>query len=161
MPHSESAWRAELQAHNPQSCDHSELSLYVPDVSSWRVLIGEEPELKDCLETWESFIQANHIAVLIEQASDDGALADESEIASRLEGCPAEWTGPFDVFVRSAPDPVRDYLVHACYCLVQIERERRTGNRVWRSEAPSGSTEVLRELMFKWGARHHRHRWTW
>ena len=162
MPRSESEWRAEISAHVTLTCDLAELSLLYPDVSSWRVLIvEEEPDLKECLEDWEVFIQVHRLAVVIEQASMDGVLHDAATMASSLQGCPAEWRTPFDVFVQQALEPIRDYLVYACYCQVQIERERRTGEPAWAVGSPSGSPEVLSQLMFKWGPRFRRHRWTW
>lgn len=162
MPHPESAWRTEIRAHVPKTCDYSELSLQLqPELSSWRGQIGSEPAMSECLDKWEGYIQAHGLAVVIEQASDDGVLRPEGEIASHLAGCPREITDSFDVFMRTAPEPVRDFLVFVFHCLVGIERARRTGNPRWHSEAPPGSPEVLGELMFRWGARFRRHRWTW
>jgi hypothetical protein len=162
MPHLESAWREEIKAHLPQGCDYLELQRRVPDLSEWRLALTEEREERECLERWEAFIQAHGIAVPIEQAIDeDMEFEDEAEHARRLAGCPAEWRDPTLAFLRHAPEDIRMYLVYACYFLVQIERERRTGDAEWRTQAPSGSPEVLRELMFKWGPRFHRHRWTW
>lgn len=161
MAHPEPAWRAEIHAHAPQTCDFLELSGQVPDLSSWRAEIAQDPDLKECLEHWEAFIQANRIAVPIEQAMQEGALDSEEDIALRLQGCPSEWSAPLFEFFQQAPEAIRMYLGFACFCLVQIERQRRTGSPEWRTEAASGSPEVLRELMFKWGPRFSRHRWTW
>jgi hypothetical protein len=162
MPHPESSWRAEIEAHVPQGRDLAELRLRLPELSDWRAdLISEGRETKEDLESWEAYIQENRIAVLIEHGTEDGTLDDEEAIASRLEGCPPELKEACMVFVQQAPEHIRDYLVHATYCLVQIVRERRTGSAEWRTEAASGSPEVLSELMFKWGPRFRRHRWSW
>jgi hypothetical protein len=162
MPHTESAWRKEIQSHVPQGRDYQELHRQVPDLSEWRLDLAEEPEDRECLERWEAFIRTHRIAVPIEQAiGEDMDLEDEEEHARGLAGCPAEWREPTLVFLQQAPQNIRMYLMCASYWLVHIERERRTGDAEWRIEAPSGSPEVLRELMFKWDPRFHRHRWTW
>lgn len=162
MPHTESAWRKEIQSHVPKGCDHVELHRQVPDLPEWRLDFTEDDERKECLEHWEAFIQARGIAVTIEQAlGEEMEFEDEAEHARNLAGCPVEWSEPTLEFLHDAPEDIRMYLAYACYCLVQIERERRTGHAQWRIEAPSGSPEVLRELMFKWGPRFTRHRWTW
>lgn len=121
----------------------------------------DAPDLKECLERWEACIQANRLAVPIEQATEEGALGSEEEVALSLQGCSSEWRTPLFAFVQQAPEIIRVHLAFACFCLVQIERQRRTGNADWRTEAPSGSAEVLGELMFKWGPRFRRHRWSW
>lgn len=161
MPHTEASWRAEIQAHAPQTCDFVELATAVPDLSSWRVEIAGEPGLRDCLETWEGFVQLNKLAVPIEQSTDDGVLASENEVEDRLAGCPADSRKSVGMFFAQCPEVIREYLAYSSYCLVQIERQRRTRCPEWRHEAASGSPEVLRELMFKWGPRFRRHRWTW
>ena len=161
MSHSESQWRAEIQAHAPRGGDLLALAEQVPDLEEWRFLIVQDPDLKACLEFWETWVRENALAVPIEQATEDGAVEDLGSVRARLRGCPAEFAAPAFEFLEGAPTEIRDYLVYRCHCLVQIERERRTGSGYWRSEAPSGSPEVLRELMFKWGPRFRRHRWSW
>lgn len=161
MSHSESQWRAEIQAHAPRGCDLVALAEQVPDLEEWRFLIAEDPESRECLEMWEAHLRENALAVPLEQATEDGAVEDLRFVRERLRGCPAEFAAPVFAFLEEAPTEIRDYLVYRCHCLVPIERERRTGSAHWRSEAPSGSPEVLSELMFKWGPRFSRHRWTW
>lgn len=121
----------------------------------------EEPDLKESLRSWEAYIREHQLAVPIEQATEEGVMARVEEMEHRLEGCPAEWRDPLTVFLQATPDEICAYLVYECYCLVQIERQRRTGCPEWRTEAASGSPEVLQELMFKWGPRFRRHRWMW
>jgi hypothetical protein len=160
MTHSEHDWRAEIRAHAPLACDLIDMSWECLDMPSWLGEIGEEPGLKKSLESWQGFIQMHRLAVVIEQASADAELLDSRAMTASLRGCPAEWRVPFDIFMQAAPKPIRDYLVYACCRLVAIERERRTGHPVWGGESPSGSPEVLNQLMFKWGPRFKRHRWT-
>lgn len=157
MSHSELAWKREIAACSPQTCDFAELAKL--DLSSWRVALREEA--RRSLESWEAYVQTHKIALLIEQTSDEGFVLDDTEVQSRLAGCPPSIRARFQTYQLRAPERVREYLAHVYFWLVQIERERRTGNPSWLTEAASGSPEVLRELMFKWGPRFQRHRWTW
>lgn len=158
MAHSEIAWRTEIAAHRPQTCDYQEVA--ASELGSFRLaLVRDYPRAVDA---WEAYIQAHSLAVVIEQASDEGFMPEEDEqIASRLKGCPQDLIARFQRYRKGAPSRVREYLDYFCYWLVCTERLRRTGSPEWRAEAPSGSPEVLAELMFKWGPRFRRHRWTW
>lgn len=158
MPHSQSAWFEEIRAHVPQASDFAEVSSVWPDVSSWRAEVAHDPGLKECLKSWEGYIFEHRLAVVLEQASVDGVLAEARSVTTILQQCPDEWRLPFEVFAQMAPTSIRDYLVYACSCLVQIERKRRTGHAVWIGNLPSGSPEVLSQLMFKWGPRFRRYR---
>jgi hypothetical protein len=161
MPHPGSAWRTEIEAHVVQGRDRIELAAQCPELSEWRAMLMEEPELKECLRTWEAYIQEHNLAVPIEQATEEGVLASAADMGRRLDGCPGEWLISFAEFLQCPPEAVREFLAYTCYCLVQIERQRRTGRPEWCTEAASGSPEVLQDLMFKWGPRFRRHRWTW
>ncbi len=159
MPHTEAAWRAELASHSPQSCDYADLTGFGNELFAWRSEIAGDAAGK--LETWETYVKEHRLQVALEQCGDDGVLVTRDEIHLRLVGCPEPTRQRLVDFFETAPEPIRDYLAFYCYGLVQVERQRRTGSGAWRSQAPSGSPEVLRELMFKWGPRFRRHRWTW
>lgn len=161
MPHTALAWRAESQAHVPRSSDLFEFAQGAPDLSEWRAMLADDPDDKERLEQWEAFVQERRIAVPLEQAMEFGELPCERELAARLADCPAEWREPTLLFVRTAPADIALYLACVSLVLVGIERERRTGCAQWQVEAASGSPEMLQSLMFKWGPRFHRHRWTW
>jgi hypothetical protein len=161
MPYPESAWRAEMDAHSPQAVDRIALARLEPELFEWRAMLCEEPGLGKSLRSWEAYVEAHRLAVALEQVTEDGDLDSEEEMARYLAGCPTETRAALTGFLQSAPAAVRDYLAATCYSLVRIARQRRTGRREWRIEASSGSPELLQELMFKWGPRFRRHRWTW
>jgi hypothetical protein len=161
MPHTARAWRAEIQAHLPQGSDLVELARLAPDVSEWRAMLAEDPDTRECLEWWEAFVQEKRLAVVLEQAMAQGDFPSERELAAQWLDCPAEWREPALLLARTAPSEIALYLAFASMVLVRIERGRRTGHAQWQVAAESGSPEVLQSLMFKWGPRFHRHRWTW
>jgi hypothetical protein len=161
MSHSPAAWRAEVEAHVPQGSDLVELARRVPDLSEWRAALADDPDEEECLLHWEIFVRETRIAVVLEQAMGEGDFPSEQELRALLSNCPAELLEPVLLFRRNAPRGVALYLACACMVLVGIERERRTGCAEWKIEAPSGSPEMLRSLMFKWGPRFNRHRWNW
>jgi len=161
MPHTALAWRAEVQAHLSRSSDLIERARQVPELSEWRAMLADDPEEEECLAHWEAFVRETRIAVVLEQAMEGGDFPSEQELAARLADCPAEWREPALLFVRTAPRDIALYLACVSLLLVGIERERRTGCAQWEVEAASGSPEMLQSLMFKWGPRFHRHRWTW
>lgn len=159
MSHTEASWHAEISAHSPQVCDLTELAELGAELFARRSKLAKH--LKDDLEAWESKVKVHRLSVPLEQCCDEGMLLDEPVAIRRLEGCPEKARSLVIEFLQAAPEPIREYLAFFSYHLVQIERRRRTGSHDWRSEAPSGSPEVLKDLMFKWGARFRRHRWTW
>jgi len=161
MPHSAHEWHAEIQAHNPQSRDRIELAQWAPELPEWRAMLAEDPDERECLERWETFVHEKRIAVVLEQAMEQGDMPSERELAAQLADCPAEWREPALLFVRTAPGEIALYLACVSLVLVGIERKRRTGDAEWQVEAASGSPEMLQSLMFKWGPRFSRHRWTW
>ncbi|NML44500.1 hypothetical protein HHL11_12110 [Ramlibacter sp. G-1-2-2] len=161
MSHSALAWSAEVQAHVPQRRDLIELAWRAPDLSEWRATLANDPDAKECLQDWEAFIRERRIAVVLEQAMEEGDFPPGRELAAWLADCPAEWRDPALLFARSAPTDVAMYLACACRVLVGIERERRTGCAEWKVQAASGSPEMLQSLMFKWGPRFQRHRRSW
>lgn len=161
MRHSASAWCAEIRAHAPTSSDYLELAQQVPVLSEWRVALAEDSATRKCLEHWEAFVQRTRIAVVLEQAMAGGELPSARDLADALAACPPEWLQPALTFVRTAPTDIALYLACVSMVLVGIERERRTGCAEWQLEASSGSPEMLQSLMFKWGPRFQRHRWTW
>lgn len=159
MPHTEASWYAEIAAHSPQGSDYVELARFGNELFVCRAEVAEH--FKEELEEWEALIKMNRLAVPLEQCCDEGSPLGEADAMQRLAGCPQEVRSQVVLFFQSASEEVRDYLVWFCFYLVQTERQRRTGSCTWRTEAPSGSPEVLKELMFKWGPRFRRHRWTW
>lgn len=161
MSHLPNAWRAEVEAHVPQGRDFIELARRAPDLCEWRAALADDPAQEECLLNWENFVRETRIAVVLEQAMGDGDFPSERELPALLSDCPAELLKPVLLFRRTAPSDIALYLACACMVLVGIERERRTGSAEWRIEAPSGSPEMLRSLMFKWGPRFTRHRWVW
>jgi hypothetical protein len=53
-------------------------------------MLSEDPDFKECLLTWEAYIQEHKLAVAIEQATEEGVLTSAEDIRSRLAGCPTE-----------------------------------------------------------------------
>lgn len=100
-----------------------------------------------------------HTAMLVPPSAWSNEI--RAHLVQRLAGCPAEWREPALHFMRTAPHEIVLYLACVSSVLVAIARERRTGCAEWKVEGESGSPEVLRSLMFKWGPRFQRHRWTW
>ncbi len=155
------AWVAEILACRPQGSDYTEIARWIAGGDDWREFLCQDEESKEALNAWEAFIQIRGIAVPIEQVALDGLPLDFQAVAVRLKDCPSRWHQPTLEFLRCAPEEVRDYLVAFHADLVQTERRRRTGALSWSPAAVSGSPEVLQELMFKWGPRFRRHRWSW
>jgi len=160
MQRTEAEWVAELAAFSPQSSDYVELAEVASELSEWRdelrhAFADDEENLS---ASWEAFINAQNLAVPLEQCCLDGTLLAPEEWKPRLEGCPVSLRVALEKFFFKAPQVIQEYLCLYFSSLVQIERTRRTGRPDWDAEPQSGSPEVLQELMFKWGARFRRFR---
>lgn len=149
-------WESEMRAFSPQSADYTELAQTVPELAVWRSDLDVE-----IVGEWESFIQAEGLAVPLEQCCEEGHLLEAAEHGHRLRGCPEQAREDLAFLLGQAPDDVTLFLAAYWSMLVQVTRKRRTGRYEWEPEPASGSPEVLSQLMFKWGPRHRRHRWTW
>lgn len=153
-------WQAELSAYLPQTSDYVELAENASIMDDWRdelhAAFADSDE--DFLVSWEAYIHAKDLAIPLEQCCLDGAVLALEERNDRLLGCPVGLKAALDQFFLRAPLEIQEYLCLYFSSLVQIERNRRTGRPDWEVEPPSGSPEVLQELMFKWGPRFKRFR---
>lgn len=161
LPVSEALWWTEVAAFRPQAQDEPADDLYgnLDDYRAW--LKETAPHFDRDRLRWESYVLSARLWLVLEQCSWEGGLLEAHEFALQLDGCPHSLRASFEGFLQHCPPPVADYLAMRYFELVRNVRLRLTGQADWQRPAASGSAEMLASLMFKWGPRHTRHRWTW
>lgn len=159
MSRSPKDWEREIAAFQPQSCDYARLR-EIEDASLLEG-IDWDADLREELQAWQAYLQHHGLAVPLEQCCGDWMLLPRPGRAVRLAGCPPQARQALDYFFDHALEAFQEELAWRTALLVQIVRERRTGRAQWAPASASGSPEVLAELMFRWGPRFTRHRWTW
>lgn len=132
-----SEWDAEMDRYEftQDDLETVETAVLPDELALYEVMANDDPKFTELWCDWEEFIYENWLFLALEQSCHEGILLPTDQLAIRLQSCPEATLSKLRWFFELYPPHVKAHLALRWYHLKRIDRARRTGSPEWHQVA--------------------------